>query len=520
MGTTCRALFFWPVGGCSPTSFDHKVTFIHRSRLLSMVTEMKQSLSEETIQQLTGRLETANQAFMQHYPGETGRRQPVHTVYGGAHLFKSDSAQRLGKVAERALEEYAPDFVVFAQAIGLPEVAQLPDVLSYAHGLKARLENDPESVRGENKAAWLAHAIYSRVREKLKREPVEDFRIDFEDGYGNRPDAEEDGHAESAAIEVVKGMNDGTLPPFIGIRIKPFTEELRARSMRTMDIFISTVMDGAGNRLPGNFVVTLPKITIPEQVAALSALFDRLEARNGLPDGSLKMEMMIETTQSIINARGEINLPSLLRASQGRCTAAHFGTYDYTASCGITAAHQHMMHPACDFAKHMMQVSFAGTGVWLSDGATNIMPVGPHRASEGMRLSADQIDENRSVVHRAWKLHYDHIQHSLVGGFYQGWDLHPAQFPTRYAAVYSFFLESLDAASDRLRNFVDKAAKATLVGDVFDDAATGQGLLNYFLRALNCGALTEAEALRLSGLSVEELRSGSFVKILKNRQNL
>src|SRR5205814_3282006 len=149
-----------------------------------------------------------------------------------------------------------------------------------------------------------------------------------------------------------------------------------------------------------------------------------------------------------------------------------------------------------------------------------IMPVAPHRFAEGEPpLTGKQIEENRAVVHRAWKLHYDHIQHSLINAFYQGWDLHPAQLPTRYAAVYAFFLEGLDAASERLKNFVEKAAKATLVGDVFDDAATGQGLLNYFLRAINCGALTEDEALRLSGLTHEELVSGSFVKILKNRQN-
>jgi hypothetical protein len=200
--------------------------------------------------------------------------------------------------------------------------------------------------------------------------------------------------------------------------------------------------------------------------------------------------------------------------------AAHFGTYDYTASCNITAAHQHMLHPACDFARHMMQVAFGGTGIWLSDGATNIMPVAPHRAPEGGQLSAEQLEENQRVVHRAWRLHYDHIQHSLTNAYYQGWDLHPAQLPTRYAAVYAFFLESLEAASERLSNFVEKAAKATLVGDVFDDAATGQGLLNYFLRAINCGALTEEEALRLSSLTLDELRSGSFVKILKTRQNL
>jgi malate synthase len=315
-------------------------------------------------------------------------------------------------------------------------------------------------------------------------------------------------------------MQMGTLPPFIGIRIKPFNEELRERSMRTLDIFVSTVSAESGGRLPDNFVVTLPKITTPEQVAALADIFDLLEKQTGLNSDSLKMEMMIETTQSIINSEGRINLPLLLQAARGRCVAAHFGTYDYTASCSITAAHQHMMHPSCDFAKHMMQVSFAGTGIWLSDGATNIMPVGPHRAAEGSALAQDQIEENRAVVQRAWKLHYDHIQHSLVGGFYQGWDLHPAQLPTRYAAVYAFFLESLDAASERLRNFVEKAAKATLVGDVFDDAATGQGLLNYFLRAINCGAVTEAEAMQLTTLTHDELVSASFVKILKNRQNL
>jgi citrate lyase beta subunit len=481
---------------------------------------MPSSLSDDLLKKVTERLNTSNLAFAKHYPGETGRRQPVHTVYGGAHLFRADTALRLGKVAERSVTENASDFVVFARAIGLPHADELPDVLDYATGLKQRLETDAEAVREDNKAAWLAHTIYARVQEKLKREPVEDFRIDFEDGYGNRPDAEEDGHAESAAKEVAKGMESGTLPPFIGIRIKPFNEELRARSIRTLDIFVSTVLAESNGKLPDNFVVTLPKITTPEQVAALSEIFDLLEKQTGLAAGSLKMEMMIETTQSIINSEGRINLPLLLQAARGRCIAAHFGTYDYTASCSITAAHQHMMHSACDFAKHMMQVSFAGTGIWLSDGATNIMPVGPHRLTEDNPLTPEQIEENRSVIHRAWKLHYDHIQHSLIGGFYQGWDLHPAQLPTRYAAVYAFFLESLDAASERLHNFVEKAAKATLVGDVFDDAATGQGLLNYFLRAINCGAVTEEEATKLTSLTHDEFISASFVKILKNRQSL
>jgi hypothetical protein len=473
---------------------------------------MKTSLPADSTREIESRLRDSNEASARDYPGETGRRQPVHTVYGGAHLFRADTARRLGALALRSLSEFAPDAATLARAVSMfgGDDARAAST--------QRSDDASQSSKGSSPA--LAETIYARVVEKLRREPVEDFRIDFEDGYGNRPDAEEDGHAESAAAEVARGLRDGTLPPFVGIRIKPFTEELRARSFRTLDIFLTALVERCGGRLPPNFVVTLPKITTPEQSAALADIYDAIEPRLGLATGSLKFEMMVETTQSIFDARGRVALPTLVAAARGRCTAAHFGTYDYTAACQITAAHQHMTHPACDFAKHVMQVTLASTGLRLSDGATNIMPVPPHRAPEGGRLTPEQIEENRRTVHRAWRIHFEHARHSLTGGFYQGWDLHPAQLPTRYAAVYSFFLESLDAAGERLRNFVEKAAKATLVGDVFDDAATGQGLLNYFLRAANCGALTEDEATRLSGLSPEELRSGSFVKILKGRQGL
>jgi len=440
------------------------------------------SLRGDSVRDVFERLRGANLAFMRRQPGESGRRQPVHTVYGGAHLFKSDTASRLGALARRALEEYAPTPGDLAAAIGLRED--------------------------------LATKIHARVTEKLQREPVEDFRADFEDGYGSRPDAEEDGHAASAAQEMAIGLAAGTLPAFVGIRIKPFTEELRERSLRTLDLFLTALIQTSGGRLPDNFVVTLPKVTISEQVAALADVFDLLEPALGLEIGSLQLEIMIETPQSILNERGQSSLPLLAVAARGRCVAAHFGTYDYTAGCNITAEHQSMTHPVCDFAKHMMQVAYAGTGLWLSDGATNVLPVPPHRGSQ---LTSAQLEENRAVVHRAWNLHAGHVRHSLVGGFYQGWDLHPAQLVTRYAALYSFFLEGLDAASDRLRNFVQKAAQATLVGEVFDDAATGQGLLNYFLRAVNCGAITEEEALERSGLTLEELRGRSFVKILENR---
>jgi citrate lyase beta subunit len=439
------------------------------------------ALTETEIRSVTRDLEAALVPFMSRFPGSAGERQPVHSVYGGAHLFKFDTTKKLGEAAVRALAEYGRDPETFARAIGLKD--ELSDV------------------------------VYARVLEKLKREPIEDFRIDFEDGYGNRPDAEEDGHAESVAREVAKGMREKTLPPFIGIRIKPFTQELMRRAIRTLDIFLTTVVKENG-ALPSGFVVTLPKIQLPEQVTVLADLYDLMEPRLGVPAKSLKLEFMIETTQSILSERGVSNLPLFLDAARGRAVAAHFGTYDYTASCNITAAEQRMDHPACDFARHMMQVAYSGTGLWLSDGATNIMPIPPHRGAE---LTHAQKAENEEVVHRAWKLHADHIRHSLVHAYYQGWDLHPAQLPTRYAAVYSFFLEGLPAATERLRNFMEKAGQATLVGDVFDDAATGQGLLNYFIRGLNSGAITEQEAL-VTGLSLEELRSRSFVKILKGRQ--
>jgi hypothetical protein len=417
-----------------------------------------------------------------------GKRQPVSTMYGGAHLFRGDTAPRLGEIALRAVAEFAPDAQTFRNVVGLP--------------------------------AERAEVIYRRVLEKLKREPVEDFRLDFEDGYGNRPAAEEDGHAESSAAEVARGLASGQLPPYIGIRIKPLNPELHARSIRTLDLFLGSLLKNSKGKLPANFVVTLPKITSLAQIKALVEIFEALESRLGLKARALEMELMIETTESIFNARGECALPEMLAAAGGRCRGAHFGTYDYTAARGITAAHQHMTHPACDFAREIMQITCAGTGVWLSDGATNILPVPIHRTKPGgAPLSAKQIEENRAAVHRAWRLHFEHIQHSLVNAFYQGWDLHPAQLATRYAAVYEFFLSGLEAASERLRNFIAKAAQATLVGEVFDDAATGQGLLNFFLKAIHAGALTEDEARERTGLTADELQSASFVKILENRKN-
>jgi len=153
---------------------------------------MSMVLNDDAMRDVLQGLSTANREFAEAYPGERADRQPVHSVYGGAHLFRADTAQKLGAIAVAMFDTYAPDANALAAAVGM----------------------DP----------GLAALVHPRVREKLAREPVEDYRLDFEDGYGNRPDDEEDGHARSAAEEVAAGMKAGSLPAFIGIRIKPLNE--------------------------------------------------------------------------------------------------------------------------------------------------------------------------------------------------------------------------------------------------------------------------------------------------------
>ena len=478
---------------------------------------MTSSFTTENIADINNRLQTANARFSQNYPGESSERQPVHTVYGGAHIFKEGTALKMGIGATSHMNTYAPNFVEFAKILQLKGHDQLSNFQEDISTLEDYFTS--ESSEGKNEhVGYFSYTIYQRVLEKLSREAVEDFRIDFEDGYGNRTDDEEDNHAILAAEEVAKGMASNSLPPFIGIRIKPLTEEQKNRAIQTLDIFVSTLSEKTNGILPNNFVVTLPKVTIPEHVTAVVQLFEILEKKTDLPTGSLKLELMIETPQSILDNNGNSALPSLVKAADDRCIGAHFGIYDYTASTNITAEYQSLTHPNCDFARHMMQIALGGTGVRLSDGATNIMPVGPHRPSDGNSITDRQIKENKMVVHNAWRLNFNNVFHSLKHGYYQGWDLHPSQLPLRYAAVYSFFLDGLASTSLRLKSFMGKAAQATLIGDVFDDAATGQALLNYFLQGISCGAILEKDAEK-TGLTLDEIRTRSFKKILERRQS-
>ena len=424
-------------------------------------------------------------------PATRGTAQPVQTYYDGAHLFTVDVVARLGGAAIAALDEYAPDGKTLAEATGLGA--------------------------GAADATAFADDIRRRVVEKLRTQPIEDYRLDFEDGYGNRPDKEEDGHAVSVAEDVARAFEAGTLPASIGIRMKPLSKELHARSLRTLDLFVTTLARRLRKRLPPRFAVTIPKVMTPAHVSVVDRACGRLERRLGLRPRSIRIELMVETPQSILGVDGRSALRTLVAAGRGRVTGAHFGVYDYTALSGITASWQHLRHPVCDFARHLMQVALVQSGVQLSDGGTNVMPMAPHVAGAGKSLSQADRDANRQAVHRAWRIHFEGVSHSLIHGYYQGWDLHPAQLVTRYAAVYAFFQSARPAATARLRAFVEKAARATMVGDVFDDAATGQALLNFFVRGINSGALTGGEGAE-TGLTRDELSGRSFLQILAGRR--
>lgn len=441
-------------------------------------------------------------------------RNPVHVVYGGANLFKFDTPNKLGKIALKSLETYAPNYAEFARAMWIRGADTLPVYDEPIADLEKRLTEDAEAVRRENFAAWFAWTIYRRTIDKLRREPVEDFRIDFEDGYGFRLDEEEDAHAVSASDELAKSFLEQTITAFCGFRIKSLQAETRRRAARTLDLFLTNLLDKTGGCLPKNFVVTLPKITRREEVEALAELLAEFERRSDLENGSIKIEIMIETPQAIVSETGAIALRGLVEAGRGRVSSAHFGAYDYTASFGIAGTHQHLRHEACNFARQLMQIALAPLGVRLSDSVTIEMPVAVYKADN---LTKAQTRENFSVVRNAWRKHFNNVTNSLINGFYQSWDLHPAQLSARYAAVYAFFLESAAEQGKRLEGFVERATQANLTGNVFDDAASANGLLNFFARAASCGALSEAEIAEAASLTVEELNSGSFTEIMKKK---
>ncbi|MFC9255867.1 DUF6986 family protein [Amycolatopsis thailandensis] len=377
-------------------------------------------LTEDVYTAADARLAEADARVTAEYPGEPPGRQPVHTVYVPASRYKTRLVADWGKQALRVFGEHADQL-----------------------GLDAD--------------------IADRVRTKLLTEPIEDLRIDFEDGLGRPGDDEEDATALAAGRTLA--VTGGT--PFVGIRFKSFEQATRRRGIRTLDLFLAGLLESGP--LPEGFVVTLPKVTAVEQVEVAADVLERLESAYGLPEGSLRFEVQIETAQSIVDLDGTVAVPRIIQAARGRCSGLHYGTYDYSAGLGISAEYQSMEHPAADFAKQLMQVSAAGTGVRLSDGSTNKLPVG-------------------DAILPAWREHLRLVRRSLENGFYQGWDLHPHQLPTRFAATYAFFREGFPAALGRLRDYADQTGRGVL-----DEPATAQALASFLLRGLDCGAVDAGE---------------------------
>ncbi|MFJ3980527.1 DUF6986 family protein [Streptomyces fungicidicus] len=403
------------------------------------------SLTGAVGEEIGGFLAPVDAELERRYPGDPGTRQPVHTVYVPGDAFAADTLRVWGDRALAALDEHAPDAASFASVLGLDGA--------------------------------LAEDVYGRVRAKLEREPVEDLRVDFEDGYGNRPDAEEDETAARAARLIAAAHAAGTAAPYMGVRVKCMEAAVRDRGIRTLDIFLTGLMDTGG--LPDGLVLTLPKVTYAEQVTAMARLLAAFEQARGLEPGRIGFEIQIETSQAVLAADGTATVARMIQAAQGRATGLHYGTFDYSACLGVSAAHQASDHPVADHAKAVMQVAAAGTGVRVSDGSTNVLPVGP-----------------TEQVHDAWRLHYGLTRRALARAYYQGWDMHPGHLPTRYAAVFAFYREGFARAADRLARYAGRTG-----GDVMDEPATAKALAGYLLRGLDCGALDIAELAGPSGLS-------------------
>lgn len=391
----------------------------------------------------------ADAALAASYPGDRGVRQPVHTVYVPGDRYDEKTVSEWSAESGRVLAEHAGS------------AAEVADSFELEPGL--------------------AEEIYDRVTAKLAAEPIEDLRIDFEDGYGARPDEDEDAAVVAAARALAATVRDGSATPFHGIRIKSFEAPTRHRGLRTLDLFLGELVREGG--LGDGFVITLPKVTSVEQVTAMVTALSVLEAAHGIEAGSLRFEIQVETPQAILGSDGTALIARMIAAGAGRVTGLHYGTYDYSASLGVAAAFQSMEHPVADHAKDVMQVAAAGTGVFVSDGSTNVLPVGDPEA-----------------VRAAWRLHSRLVSRSLARGIYQGWDLHPAQLPSRYIATYAFFRDGLEVASARLRAYVHGGDSSYL-----DEPATAAALAAFVLRGVECGAVAADEVETVAGIDQAKL---------------
>ena len=351
----------------------------------------------------------------------------MHVAYVPADRYHPATAAEWGGAALRLLDQHASSPAALDDALGL----DLGDEL--------------------------AGHVHARVVTRLREEPVEDLRVDFEDGYGRHPEAEEDRLARAAGAALAAGATR-----VCGVRVKPVLPDTRERALRTLEL----VLEGAGGVPPG-FRVTMPKAYGPDDVLAMDALCREVEQAHGVEP--LPVEVQVETPEAVLA------LEAIAVAGRGRVVALHYGTYDYSAALGVAAAHQSLDHPVADHAKSVMQVVAAVPGLAVCDGSSNVLPVGAH-----------------GEVRAAWRLHAGLVRRSLVAGIPQGWDLHPGQLVSRHAAVTAFYRAGLPEAARRLSAYRDQADSGVL-----DEPATERALVGFLQRGLDAGALDPAEVPRL-----------------------
>lgn len=312
--------------------------------------------------------------------------QPAHTCYVPADRLRPDEARLWGDQAAALLQLHAPHSAALAGILDL----DLPE------------------------------GSYDDVVRILRDRPVADLRVDLEDGYGVRSDDVED-----SEIGRCVGLLADSTPVSYGVRVKSLEHLTAERSLRTLDLWLSALHEAG--LAPG--IVTLPKVSAPEQVAVAVQAIEAIEAALG--SSGTALELQIETPAGVLDSAGRATVPLLIAAGRGRVTGLHFGTYDFTAGLGVSPQDQRVDAPIADAAKDLMQLAAAGTGVAVSDGSSNILPVGdgaPH----------------------AWRTHARLVDRALSRGLWQGWDLHPGQLVSRWAATSAFLRTRLPEVKARL----------------------------------------------------------------------
>jgi hypothetical protein len=403
-----------------------------------------------TIAEVDRLLDIADARFEKRFSIAVRRGQPLHTVYVGGDRIYQGLIADWGAQAKALVLEHG----------GYAELARRVDVP----------DRDVD-------------AVASSVERALNECPIRDLRVDFEDGYGNRTDSDEDDDTRRAARTIAAELRDPRAPKSVGIRVKGLNRPTRARSIRTLRLFLETLLSERAE--PQFLALTLPKVVAPEQAQAMAVLCSVLEDEYGLPPRSLNFEVQVEAPQLVVGPDGTLDVARALSAGDGRISAFHYGTYDYATASGIAAVHQSLAHPVAEFAKRTIQAVIAGTGVWMSDGSSNVLPAG-----------------NEEQVWSAWSTQARLVNHALERGIYQGWDLHPGQLPPRYAAVHAFYRAGFGQTATRLRAYLEAAET-----NVMDEPATMRALAEFLIRAEDAGAISESEIEAACGRNMSALRS-------------